>query len=167
LLLELGDTTRLRVLAAILGQRKNVSSIVSELGLSQPRVSYHLRKLREAGLAVEEKEGRRVWYQANREAEEPHIQELLELLGKWSGEGEVHVAGASSFAEVAPAVERASSAGDPPGVKRPRRRCPKGGGVMKKSKRRPVAVRRDGEGEGRPVVERPPRRDDEMEDFLL
>ena len=108
LLLELGDTTRLRVLAAILGKRKNVSSIVSELGLSQPRVSYHLRKLREAGLAVEEKEGRCVWYQANREAEEPHIQELLELLGRWRGEGE-----------------------------------------------------------GRPVVERPPRRDDEMEDFLL
>ena len=36
---ELGDPTRLRVLLSIIDGRKNVSAIVSELGLSQPQVS--------------------------------------------------------------------------------------------------------------------------------
>ena len=81
---ELGDPTRLRVLAAILGARKNVSGIVAELGLAQPQVSYHLRKLREAGLAVEEKEGRRVWYQAHWGSPEARVRELLDLMARWT-----------------------------------------------------------------------------------
>ncbi|MBD3347725.1 MAG: metalloregulator ArsR/SmtB family transcription factor [Candidatus Eisenbacteria bacterium] len=86
-LLELGDETRLRVLASILHGSKNVSSIVSELGLSQPQVSYHLRRLKDAGLAVEEKDGRRVWYRANEESAEPNVRELLHYLKRWSAAG--------------------------------------------------------------------------------
>lgn len=80
---SLGDPTRLSVLTAILAGRKNVSQIVEELGLSQPQVSYHLRMLREAGLAVEERDGRWVWYEANRAGDE-RVRELLDLLGGWS-----------------------------------------------------------------------------------
>jgi ArsR family transcriptional regulator len=81
---ELGDGTRLRVFVALLGIRKNVSQIVAELGLAQPQVSYHLRKLREAGLAVEEKDGRWVWYQANWGADDPHIRDFIALMAGWA-----------------------------------------------------------------------------------
>ena len=82
---RLGDPTRLRVLTSLLGGRKNVSQIVSELGLSQPQVSYHLRMLREARLATEERDGRWIWYEANWSSGDGHVRELLTLLAGWSG----------------------------------------------------------------------------------
>jgi DNA-binding transcriptional ArsR family regulator len=83
---ELGDETRLRVFIALLGRKKNVSEITAELGLTQPQVSYHLRKLKEADLAVEEKDGRWVWYEANRESGDRNIRGLIELLARWAAD---------------------------------------------------------------------------------
>ncbi len=106
---RLGDPTRLRVLTSLLAGRKNVSQIVTELGLSQPQVSYHLRMLREARLATEERDGRWMWYEANWSGGDEHVRELLTLLASWSGgRGEiVEEAGASGpAAEDRPAVER-------------------------------------------------------------
>jgi len=80
---ELGDPTRLRVLGAILAGRKNVTQIVAELELAQPQVSYHLRRLKDVGLAVEEKQGRWVYYEANRESGDDGVRSLLALLGRW------------------------------------------------------------------------------------
>jgi ArsR family transcriptional regulator len=85
---ELGDTTRLRVFLALLGPRKNVSQITSELGLAQPQVSYHLRRLREAGLAVEEKDGRWVWYQANWESADRFVRSFIGLMARWAADAE-------------------------------------------------------------------------------
>ena len=82
---ELGDPTRLTVLLAIVRGRKNVTEIVKELDLAQPQVSYHLKKLKDAGLASEEKDGRWVWYQANWDTGDARIRELLDLLARWSG----------------------------------------------------------------------------------
>lgn len=82
---RLGDPTRLRVLTSLLAGRKNVSQIVTELGLSQPQVSYHLRMLREARLATEERDGRWIWYEANWSSADGHVRELLTLLAGWSG----------------------------------------------------------------------------------
>lgn len=100
---ELGDTTRLTVFLALLGPRKNVSQITAELGLSQPQVSYHLRRLKDAGLAVEEKDGRWVWYQANWESRDRNIRSFIELMSRWAQD--VGVAGAEPD-EGPPAVER-------------------------------------------------------------
>jgi len=80
---ELGDPTRLRVLGAILAGRKNVTQIVTELDLAQPQVSYHLKRLKDVGLAVEEKRGRWVYYEANRTADDSRVRSLLALLGHW------------------------------------------------------------------------------------
>ncbi len=80
---ELGDPTRLRVLRAILAGRKNLTQIVTELGLAQPQVSYHLKRLKDVGLAVEEKQGRWVFYEANRASDDSRIRSLLSLLGHW------------------------------------------------------------------------------------
>jgi DNA-binding transcriptional ArsR family regulator len=103
---RLGDPTRLRVLTALLGGRKNVSQIVTELGLSQPQVSYHLRMLREARLATEERDGRWIWYEANWSSGDGHVRELLALLAAWSG-GPGRAAGdAPPEGEDRPAVER-------------------------------------------------------------
>ncbi len=82
---ELGDTTRLRVFLALLGARKNVSQIVAELELAQPQVSYHLKKLKDAGLAVEEKDGRWVWYQADWQSSDPRLREFIDLMARWAG----------------------------------------------------------------------------------
>ncbi|MCD4689952.1 metalloregulator ArsR/SmtB family transcription factor [bacterium] len=80
---ELADPTRLRVLGAILAGRKNVTQIVAELDLTQPQVSYHLKKLKDAGLAVEERRGRWVYYDANRRTSDERVRSLLTLLEGW------------------------------------------------------------------------------------
>ncbi len=90
ILRELGDPTRLRVLGAILAGRKNVTRIVTELDLAQPQVSYHLKRLKDVGLAVEEKQGRWVYYEANRASDDPRVRSLISLLGHWF-EGSPHV----------------------------------------------------------------------------
>lgn len=126
---ELGDATRLRVLAVIVNARKNVSAIVRELGLSQPQVSYHLRRLKDAGLAVEEKDGRWVWYEANHASTDIHVREMLEYVARW-----------------VPGQDAAAGAGETPHAR---------------------PARLEAGDEGRPVVERPGRPDNDMEDFLL
>jgi len=81
---ELGDTTRLRVFLSLLGAKKNVSQITAELELAQPQVSYHLRRLKDVGLAVEEKEGRWVWYQANWQSDDRNIRAFIDLMARWA-----------------------------------------------------------------------------------
>lgn len=102
---ELGDPTRLRVLAAILAGRKNVTQIVTELGLAQPQVSYHLRRLKDVGLAVEEKQGRWVFYQAHRESADAGVRSLLSLLGRWLEGSPIEAPAAPPVEKPAPAVE--------------------------------------------------------------
>lgn len=151
---ELGDSTRLEVLLALLGERKNVSQIVTELGMAQPRVSYHLKKLKDAGLAVEEKDGRWVWYGANWDTEDVHAAALLDLLSSWSS--------------VAASGARGKCASGTRG-----KHAPRGAGVGGRGRGRPAAMPtpasspddRAADDEGRPLVERPDSK--EMEDFLL
>ncbi|MBN1458632.1 MAG: winged helix-turn-helix transcriptional regulator [Armatimonadetes bacterium] len=127
---ELGDTTRLRVFLALLGAKKNVSQITAELGLAQPQVSYHLRRLREAGLAVEERDGRWVWYQANWQSDDRNVREFVDLMVRWAEDAGALGDGASG--DVRPPPASASDESD----------------------------------EG-PAVERPKKRESDMEDFLL
>jgi DNA-binding transcriptional ArsR family regulator len=145
---ELGDPTRLQVFVVLLGGRRNVTEIVSQLGLSQPQVSYHLRRLREAGLAVEEREGRWVYYQANWETEDPSVRELLDLTARWTG---LVVTPREMPPRASGASRRPGTASGPPAPssRKPTPRAPRGS-----------------EEEERPVVERPPA-DDDMDDFLL
>jgi ArsR family transcriptional regulator len=126
---ELGDTTRLSVFLAILGIRKNVSQIVAELGLAQPQVSYHLRKLKNAGLAVEEKDGRWVWYQANWDTADRNLRDFIELMARWAKDTGAAEAGHPADIVKKPAGERALV--------------------------------------GATTVERPKKRDSDLDDFLL
>jgi DNA-binding transcriptional ArsR family regulator len=59
----LADPTRRRILGLLLGRPRLVGEVARELGMSQPRVSKHLRVLREAGLVTVRPEAQRRWYE--------------------------------------------------------------------------------------------------------
>lgn len=58
----LGDKSRLLILALLREQELCVCEIVEILGMSQPSISQHLRKLKSAGLVNEARRGQWVFY---------------------------------------------------------------------------------------------------------
>jgi ArsR family transcriptional regulator len=54
----LGDTNRLEVVRRLAAGPATVSELIASTGLSQPLVSWHLRRLRDAGLVTSERSGR-------------------------------------------------------------------------------------------------------------
>lgn len=64
----LGDETRLRLLAQLRGGEQCVCDLTDELEASQSRLSFHLKTLKDAGLVVDRREGRWVYYTINPEA---------------------------------------------------------------------------------------------------
>ena len=58
----LSDTTRLRVLKLLESGELCVCDIVTALDMSQPKISFHLNTLKEAGLIKDRKEGRWIHY---------------------------------------------------------------------------------------------------------
>ena len=66
----LADPSRVRLVNLIVtaGQPVCVCDLVPSLGLSQPTVSFHLKKLTDAGLLEREQRGVWAFYDVNREA---------------------------------------------------------------------------------------------------
>jgi ArsR family transcriptional regulator, arsenate/arsenite/antimonite-responsive transcriptional repressor len=60
----LGDPVRLRLLANIASAEGGEACVcdIQDVGVSQPTVSHHLKKLREAGLLTSERRGSWVYY---------------------------------------------------------------------------------------------------------
>lgn len=61
----LADPTRLAVLKRLLGGPRHVMELASELAVSQPLLSHHLRSLRDAGFVTSKRDGKRVLYALN------------------------------------------------------------------------------------------------------
>ena len=59
----MGDPTRLRILRHLVGGEKNVSQLAEDLSVDQPTTSHHLALLRHAGLVIERREGKHVYYE--------------------------------------------------------------------------------------------------------
>lgn len=59
----LSDENRLRILMCLGGRKKSVSSIVEEVGLSQPLVSHHLKELKRCLLVSVERNGPFIYYE--------------------------------------------------------------------------------------------------------
>ena len=59
----LSDENRLRILMCLSGRKKSVSSIVEEVGLSQPLVSHHLKELKRCLLVTVERSGPFIYYE--------------------------------------------------------------------------------------------------------
>ena len=67
----LADPTRLRLLSLLLaapGEEACTCDLTDPLGLSQPTVSHHLKKLAESGLVTGERRGVWTFYKVEREA---------------------------------------------------------------------------------------------------
>ena len=61
----LGDATRLRILSVINKQELCVCEIVNSLNMSQPKVSRHLKILKNAGVVEDRREAQMVFYSVN------------------------------------------------------------------------------------------------------
>ena len=64
----LGDETRLRLIERLRAGEQCVCDLTDELDASQPRLSFHLKTLKDAGLVTDRRAGRWVYYALNSEA---------------------------------------------------------------------------------------------------
>ncbi len=68
------DTSRVRILSAIVEQDTNTSKLAEMTGLSELAVSHHLRGLRQMRIVQTRREGKEVYYHVG----DPHIVELFQ-----------------------------------------------------------------------------------------
>ena len=91
----LSDRNRLRIVTTLAREETCVCDLIDELDLSQPLVSYHLAKLRKAGLVRARREARWIYYSLDPEAWSALSMPLAPLFG--TGELSLRAAyGASS-----------------------------------------------------------------------
>lgn len=75
----LGDKTRLTIMAILKKRECCVCELLEVFDMSQPVISQHLRKLKDAGLVKEDKRGQWIYYSLNLENElYDFIQEILQ-----------------------------------------------------------------------------------------
>lgn len=82
ILRSLADKTRLRIIQMLFTGPHCVEEITARLKMSQPRVSRHLRILRESGLVEARRDRRRVYYSLD-ESDEPGVADILGFLEGW------------------------------------------------------------------------------------
>ena len=84
----LGDPTRLKILKLIAAQGNNlcVGFIASQLGISQPAVSQHLKVLKNAGLTEANRQGFHVHYSINKNSLENYGIKIDLFLQSFGGE---------------------------------------------------------------------------------
>jgi DNA-binding transcriptional ArsR family regulator len=70
----LGDTSRVRILMALLPGDLNVGALAEQTGVSMSAVSHHLRGLRQLRLVRARRDGRHVFYSLD----DAHVATLLE-----------------------------------------------------------------------------------------
>ena len=61
------DTSRVRLLSALVERELNVGALAELIGLSESAVSHHLRGLRQMGLVKTRREGKEVYYRMDDE----------------------------------------------------------------------------------------------------
>ena len=69
----LGDSSRVKILIALLKNEMNVGPLAERVGISESAVSHHLRNLRQLRLVRARKQGRQVFYCLD----DDHINELI------------------------------------------------------------------------------------------
>lgn len=65
----LGDKTRLTIMAVLKQRECCVCEFVEVFDTSQPSISQHLRKLKDAGLVKEERRGQWIYYSLNKQTD--------------------------------------------------------------------------------------------------
>jgi DNA-binding transcriptional ArsR family regulator len=69
----LGDTSRVKIIAALLNGPMNVQSLADAVGITPSAISHHMRSLRQMQLVRSLKQGRQVFYSLDDE----HVEELF------------------------------------------------------------------------------------------
>ena len=69
----LGDTSRVKIIAALLNGPMNVQSLADAVGITPSAVSHHMRSLRQMQLVRPHKQGRQVFYTLD----DQHVEELF------------------------------------------------------------------------------------------
>lgn len=77
----LGDKTRLKIVSLLSQQQMCVCHLVELLQSTQPNISQHLRKLKDAGLVMEERRGQWIYYSLSIE-DKPHLKDAIVYLPK-------------------------------------------------------------------------------------
>ncbi|MDN5347564.1 MAG: hypothetical protein PWP65_1128 [Clostridia bacterium] len=72
----LADPTRMKIIKFLLERDMYVCELVAVMGIAQPTVSQHLRRLKAVGLAEEKKEGQRIRYRLIQDALDKYNKEL-------------------------------------------------------------------------------------------
>lgn len=75
----LGDKTRLMIVAFLKEKEQCVCDIVDMVGISQPGVSQHLRKLKAGGLVSEKRMGQWIYYSLKIE-DKPYLRDILNYI---------------------------------------------------------------------------------------
>ena len=96
----LSDPNRLRILKMLEIRPLCVCEITEVLNLATSTVSKHLSLLRDAGLVVDEKDGKWVNFRLNMVSTDPVVQELLPLMRKWLPNDELILEDARKVAKV-------------------------------------------------------------------
>lgn len=82
----LGDKTRLMMMKLLQGNEYCVCEFVAIFKASQPAISQHLRKLKDAGLVKESRRGQWIHYSINKESDDyDFVQSLLDYLPSQEG----------------------------------------------------------------------------------
>jgi len=68
------DTSRVRILSAIIEQEANISALAEILGLTESAVSHHMRGLRQMRIVRARRDGKEVYYSVI----DPHLIELFQ-----------------------------------------------------------------------------------------
>lgn len=77
----LGDRTRLSMVLLLQHKQCCVCELVEAMEMSQPSISQHLRKLRDAGVVLEDRQGQWIYYTLNREADVfPLVERILDCI---------------------------------------------------------------------------------------
>ena len=77
----LKDVVRLEMLSVLAQRECTVNELAETLDKSQPLMSWHLRRLKAAGIVKIRRSGREVYCSLDREVIQQHQQEFQELIG--------------------------------------------------------------------------------------
>ena len=75
----LSDETRLALIGRLQGGEQCVCELMDTMKAAQSRLSFHLKVLKDAGIIVDRREGRWMYYSINRDAIE-NLQEWVETV---------------------------------------------------------------------------------------
>ncbi len=68
------DTSRVRIMSALVDGKKNVSALAELVGISESAVSHHMRGLRQMHLVRAQRDGKEVYYSVD----DPHLIALFQ-----------------------------------------------------------------------------------------